>query len=362
MSLATYRKRLRRRWKKAGMEPGALVHMGEIPITPVEIHLIEYDDNTLIERDITGETDFRKYLETSKVSWINITGIHDFEKLTRLAHDFGIHPLVLEDIVNTDQRPKIDEFENTLYIVIRMLHMKEEPEAPYEIQSEQISMVLRENVLLTFQEREEDIFNPLRQRLRNRKGHIRRLGADYLAYALMDSVVDQYFRILESLGEQLETLNEELIRQPGPGALNRIHTLRNEIIYLRKSIWPLREVAGSLQRGTAFFITDATRLYLRDLHDHIIYIMDTVENYREVLSGMLDIYLSSISFHINSQMKVLSIFAALFLPLTFVTGIYGMNFEYMPGLGNPDGFWLTLGAMGIIAGTMVAFFWRKHWL
>lgn len=359
MSLETYRKRLRRRWKKAGMEPGALVHMGEIPTVPVRIHLIEYDEETIIERDVTHETDFQKYIDAPRVCWINLVGIHDFEMLTRISHAFNIHPLVLEDIVNTDQRPKVDEFENALYIVIRMLQLKEDP---YEIQSEQMSMLLRKNTLITFQEREEDIFEPLRQRLRNKKGHIRKLGADYLAYALTDSVVDQYFRILESLGEQLEQLNEELISKPGPNALNKLHSLRSEVIHLRKSIWPLREVANSLQRETTLLITDTTRLYLRDLHDHIIHVMDTVENYREMLSSMLDIYLSSISFRINTQMKVLSIFAALFLPLTFITGIYGMNFQHMPGLHNPDGFWITLTLMGFIATSMLVFFWRRRWL
>jgi len=293
------------------------------------------------------------------VTWINVDGIHQVEILERLGEYFGLHPLVVEDILNTDQRPKVEDFGDYIFIVLKMFYYDDSAD---EIVTEQISLTLGPTLVISFQEREGDVFNPIRERIRSEKGRIRKMGADYLAYVLVDSIVDSYFIILEKLGEKIEDLEEELVTDPRPETLQTIHNLKREMIFLRKSVWPLREVVSGLERGESPLIQESTGIYLRDVYDHTIQVIDTVETIRDMLSGMLDIYLSSVSNRMNEVMKVLTIIATIFIPLTLIAGIYGMNFRYMPELEWPWAYpmlWLIMLAIGVL---MLIYFRRKRWL
>ena len=257
------------------------------------------------------------------------------------ATDF--HPLVLEDILNTDQRPKMEEYGDYLYIVLKMLHDKGKGN---QIEAEQVSLVLGPNFVFSFQESGGDVFDQIRERLRTGKGRLRKMGADYLAYTLVDAIVDYYFVILEKLGERIELLEEELVAHPRTETLKEIHTLKREMIFLRKAVWPLREVISGLQRGESPLVQKTTGIYLRDVYDHTIQVIDTIETFRDMLSGVLDIYLSSVSNRLNPVMKVLTIIATVFMPLTFLAGVYGMNFKYMPELEWRWGYPVALGRDG----------------
>jgi len=270
-----------------------------------------------------------------------------------------LHPLILEDIVNTEQRPKMEDFEQYIFVVLKMLQYNEKED---EIIAEQVSLILGSNFVISFQETEGDIFDPIRDRIRNSKGRIRKMGADYLAYALLDAVVDNYFTILEKIGEKIETVEEELVANPIPETLQIIHTMKREMIFLRKSVWPLREVVGGLQRAESALIQESTGIYLRDVYDHTIQVIDTIETFRDMISGMLDIYMSSVSNKMNEVMKVLTIFAAIFIPLTFIAGIYGMNFQYMPELEWQLGYFAVLLIMLLVAVSLLVYFRKKKWL
>jgi magnesium transporter len=346
--------------KTIGLSPGALVHIGKKKIEKVRIRLIDYDEAQLQEKEPRSIEECFPFKDLPTVTWVNVDGLHDIKIMEKIGKHFNLHPLVLEDILNTEQRPKIEDFDDYLFIVLKMLYCDESED---EIRAEQISIILGSNFVLSFQERVGDIFNPLRERIRNAKGRVRKMGPDYLAYCLLDAIVDNYFVVLEKLGEQIEGMEEELVTNPTPETLQRIHNLKMEMIFLRKSVWPLREVVSRLERGESELIKDATGIYLRDVYDHTIQVIDTIETYRDMLSGMLDIYLSSISNRMNQVMKVLTIIATIFIPLTFVAGIYGMNFEYMPELKwhwfYPKAFWLVM--LGV-AGVMLVYFRRKRWL
>ena len=278
----------------------------------------------------------------------------------QLGERFGLHPLVVEDILNTDQRPKLEDYGEYLFVVLKSLyHSKIESDEP---EIEQISLVLGPNYVLSFQERAGDEFEPVRERIRSDKGRVRKMGADYLAYSLIDLIVDTYFIVLEKLGERMEILEEELVLNPTTETLQAIHQLKREMVFLRKSTWPLREVIGALERGESPLIQDSTSIYLRDVYDHTIQVIDAVETYRDILSGMLDIYLSSISNRMNEVMKVLTIIATVFIPLTFIAGVYGMNFQHMPELAWPWAYPLVWAVMITIAAVMVVYFQRKRWL
>ncbi len=293
------------------------------------------------------------------VNWINIDGLHQIEVLEKLGECYGFHPLVLEDILNTDQRPKMEDSGDYLYIVLRMLNYNDKSS---EIETEQVSLILGPNFVFSFQEKEEDVFDPVRERIRNNKGRIRKMGADYLAYALLDSIVDNYFTIMEKLGETIEFLEEELVTQPVPETLQTIHQLKRELIFLRKAVWPLREVISGLERGELVLIKETTRVYLRDVYDHTIQVIDTIETFRDMISGMLDIYLSSVSNRLNSVMKVLTIIATIFMPLTFIAGIYGMNFKFMPELEWRWGYPMVWVLVIFISVFMLIYFKKKRWL
>ena len=352
-------KLIKKRSKKAGLPPGTLVHIGEKKAETPKITIMDYDEAHFQEKEIKTIEECFLFKDKPTVTWINIDGLHQVEILEKLGECYGLHPLVLEDILNTDQRPKMEDYGEYLYIVLRMLNYNDKSS---EIESEQISLVLGPNFVFSFQEREGDTFNPIRDRIRNGKGRIRKMGADHLAYTLLDSIIDNYFIILEKLGEKIEFLEEELVTRPTPETLQTIHHLKREMIFLRKGVWPLREVISGLERGESSLIKESTRIYLRDVYDHTIQTIDTIETYRDMVSGMLDIYLSSISNRLNAVMKVLTIIATIFMPLTFLAGIYGMNFKYMPELEWRWGYpviWVIMVGIGV---SMLLYFRKKKWL
>lgn len=351
---------LKKRSSKAGLPPGSLVHIGERKRAAMSIALFDYDGEHCENLRAATIEQCRVEPGRAGVKWVDIEGLHDSQSLEKIGAQFGLHPLVLEDILNTDQRPKLEDYGDYLYIVLRMLS---NGHAGGEIASEQVSIILGPNFVLSIQEGAEgDAFEPLRHRLRAAKGQIRKLGADFLAYALLDAVVDNYFGILEKLGDNIEALEENLIGNPGPETLQQIHDLKREMIYLRKSVWPLREVVAAMQRRDTPLICPATEYYLRDVYDHTVQVIDTIETFRDMLSGMLDIYLSSVSNRMNAVMKVLTVIATIFMPLTWIAGIYGMNFKHMPEL---DWEWGYLGAwlmmLGVAAGMVVYFKVKKWW-
>jgi magnesium transporter len=278
--------------------------------------------------------------------------------LERIGKHFGLHPLILEDILHTDQRPKMEDSENYLFIVTKMLSYDEEN----HLNVQQFSLVLGQNYIITFQERVGDVFEPVRERLRKGKGRIRKMPPDYLAYALIDAVVDHYFIVLERIAERVEEIEEELIRNPTPETLKTIHHLKRELIFLRKSVWPLRELIGALERGESSLVHEKTTIFLRDLYDHTIQVIDTVETLRDMVSGMLDVFLSSVSNRMNEVMKVLTIIATIFIPLTFIAGIYGMNFKFMPELEWHWGYPLVWSIMIVVGVVMLFYFKRRKWL
>jgi len=345
--------------RKAGLPPGTLLHIGEVKAAETRIRIIDYDEKEYRETEVKAIEDCFSYTDESTVTWINIDGLHEPKVIERLGNRLGVHPLVLEDVLHTGQRPKMEDFEGYLFVVFKMLQYDENLN---EIIGEQISLIVGPNYVISFQEREGDIFNPIRDRVKNGKGRIRRAGADYLAYALLDTIVDHYFVILEALGEEIEALEEELVAHPTPETLQTIHKLKAEMIFLRKSVWPLREVVNGLERGDSPLIAESTRIYLRDVYDHTIQVIETIETFRESVTGMLDIYLSSISNRMNEVMKVLTIIATIFIPLTFVAGIYGMNFKFMPELEWHWGYPAALGVMFGISIVMFIYFRRKKWL
>ena len=353
------RKRIRSKLKKAGLPPGTLVYTGERKMETARITVIDYDVNTFQEKQVAKIEDCFEFKTTPTVTWINIDGLHDVNIIEKIGNQYDFHPLVLEDILNTGQRPKFEDYEKYVYIVLMMLSFDDESQT---VLSEQVSIVLGKNYVISFQENIGDVFEQIRDRIRNAKGKIRKMGADYLMYALLDAIVDNYFIILEKLGEKIEFLEEELVSNPMEKTLQQIHNLKREMVHLRRSIWPLRELLSGIERSESDLILESTDAYLRDVYDHTIQVIDTVESFRDMVSGMLDIYLSSVSNRMNEVMKVLTIIATIFIPLTFIAGVYGMNFKYMPELKWKFGYFGVLLIMLIITGGMLYYFKKKKWL
>ena len=350
---------VKRKSAKVGLPPGSLVHVGDEKLREAKITVIDYDQSKLQESEITKAEECLVLKDKPTVTWINIDGVSDARTIQEIGEGFGLHPLILEDIMNTDQRPKVEDFGNYLYIVLKMLLYDD---GKGTVVTEQVSIVLGPGFVISFQEREGDVFNPIRDRIRTARGLIRKMGPDYLTYALIDAIVDNYFAILEKLGEKIEYLEDELVTNPTLETLREIHELKRDMIFLRKSVWPLREVISKLEREGSKLINETTGIYLRDVYDHTIQVIDAVETFRDMLSGMLDIYLSSISNRMNEVMKVLTIIATIFIPLTLVSSVYGMNFTHMPELDLPWSYPLVLVSMAIIAGLMLVYFRRKRWL
>ncbi len=354
-----------KRSRKSGLPPGSLVHVGKRSDEEVRITLIDYDKDNLHEKEVENIEECFPFREKPTVTWINIDGLHDVELIEKLGKHFNLHPLLLEDILNTDQRPKVEDFDDYLFFVLKMLSYDIKDN---EMKTEQVSFILGPNYVISFQESVGDVFDPVRERIRNGKGRIRKAGSDYLAYALLDAVVDSYFVILEEVGEKIEDMEEELVSNPTTETLHEIHKLKREMIILRRSVWPLRELVSGMERAGSSLIHKDTEIYLRDVYDHTIQVIDTIETYRDMISGMLDIYLSSVSNRMNEVMKVLTIIATIFIPLTFIAGIYGMNFNpqssplNMPELNWYYGYPAIWTVMFLIGLLLFLYFRRKKWL
>lgn len=345
--------------KKAGLPPGTLVHVGEKMAEKVRIRVIDYDEKDFEERDLNTIDECFRYKDKPTVTWINIDGLHDVDIIQRIGEEFDFHPLVLEDVVNTGQRPKMEDFEKYIFVTSKMLFYGDVGD---QIKAEQFSLVLGANYVISFQEKVGDVFDPVRERLRKGKGRIRKRGTDYLAYALADSIVDNYFIVLEKIGGKVESLEEKVISDPSPDTLQEIHLLKRELIFLRKSVWPLREVISGLEREESSLIQDKTGIFFRDVYDHTIQIIDIIETFRDMVSGILDVYLSSVSNRMNQVMKILTVIATIFIPLTFIAGIYGINFKYMPELEWHWGYPVALGVMVTIGVIMLVWCRRKRFL
>lgn len=351
---------LHRRISKQGLPPGTVTYVGREETGPVALEAIHSDENGVSLVRLKSAEDCAAYLDLPGLTWINVDGLHDTECISRLGAIFRLHPLVLEDIVHTGQRPKLDELDDALFVVLKMLRYNEDERT---VEDEQVSMVLKENLLLTFQEKSGgDVFGDVRKRLLAASGKLCKSGPDYLMYGLIDAVVDNYFVVLERMGEDIEEVEEALLLSPTPGELETIHGLRREALFLRRFIWPLREVLARLEKGGEPFIKDATIVYLRDLYDHTIQVMDTVETFRDMLSGMVELYLSNVSLKLNETMKVLTMISTIFIPLSFLASLYGMNFRHMPELETEYGYFVVLGIMASIVAGMIYFFRRRGWL
>ena len=352
------RKLLKKRSHKSGMLPGSLVHIGEVRKAESRTEVITYDRDSINKEQPDLEASCVLPLPEPAVTWVNVEGIGQLPLLKKLGDCFGLHPLVLEDIANTEQRPKAEEYDHYLFVVLKVLT----PVAT-GVQCEQVSCILGVNWLLTFQEGlEGDPFGPVRERLQNAQGRLRNQGADFLIYSLMDVIVDNYFLVLEQVAESIEAIEEELMRTPSQRTLAEIYRLKRELLFIHKAIWPLREVVSSMLRRESPLVKEQTRIYLRDIYDHTVQVIETLETLRDMLSGMLDIYLSSVSNRLNGIMKVLTIIATIFMPLTFIAGLYGMNFKHMPELESPWGYPAVLLLMVAVTVGMLVFFRRKRWI
>jgi magnesium transporter len=350
-------KLVQKRSRKTGLPPGTLVHIGEKKTDKVTIKAFNYAGVRCDEYQVLSLDELALPTDES-VTWVDVGGVHKMDILESFGKQFQLHSLLLEDIANTDQRPKLDDYETCLFLVLKMLSVTDRQ----DIAVEQVSLVFGRNFVLSFQENGTDVFTPVRDRLRGGKGRLRQSGADYLFYALVDAIVDQYFAVVEALGEKIEELQDLVVRDPKPETLHKIHDLKRQLLFLRRAVWPLREVTNSLSRSECPFLQESTRVFFRDVYDHVVQIVDTIETLREMVSASLDIYLSSISYRLNAVMKVLTIITTIFMPLTFIVGIYGMNFEHMPELKWEWGYPLVVGVMVVIAIAMLGFFIRKKWI
>ncbi len=344
--------------KRPGTPPGTLVYIGPERTEPVTVRLIEYDQETLDETVLSGP-DFQEIARRRRLTWIDVDGLSDLQVTEAIGSAFHIHPLVLEDLVHTGQRSKVEEHEDYFFVVLQMLSLEADG---LSVKSEQVGIILGAGYVLSFQERAGDVWEPVRERIRGKAGRIRARGADYLAYALIDAIVDHYFHILEAIADRVEELEIEVLESPAAETMREIHKLRQEMLVVRRAVWPLRELTNTLVRAESPLIEAGTEIFLRDVYDHTIQVIDTAETLREVVSGLMDLYLSSVSNRMNEIMKVLTIMASIFIPLTFLAGIYGMNFEYMPELRISWAYPALLALMATLGGGLLLFFKRRGWL
>lgn len=347
-----------KRSTKVGLAPGSLVFTGEKKMEKPEIQLILFDEESIKEEQFDSIDDaLRRVEKTDLVCWLNIDGLHESSLVQYLVEQSKIHKLSGEDILSVGQRPKLDEYEKYLHVVANMFMILDD-----DIEKEQITLLIFDNLLISFQEKTGDVFDHVRNRLRSSSGQIRRRKADYLGYALLDSIVDQYFVILEHYGEHIEELEEELLDRPSENILSKLHSVRRKAINIRRAVYPMREVVSRYEKSDSKLIDSETKLFLRDLYDHTIQVIETVEVFRDSVNGLLDLYMNSISNRMNNVMKVLTIVSTIFIPLTFIAGIYGMNFKYMPELEYQYGYMIVMIAMFIISIGMIIFFKKKKWL
>ena len=349
---------LLRRSRKSGLPPGTPVYVGEEEPLPAHITVISYDETSYDERTVEEPSEIIDDLRSPDITWVNVDGLKTLD-IVEIGTHMGFHPLIQEDIVNTLQRPKLDEYDDHVFFVLKMITYNQETE---EVEIEQISLILGDHYIVSFQERPGDCFDAVRQRIRDNKGIVRKMGADYLAYTLIDMVVDGYFTVLEKIGDRVEEIEDELVVDPRIETLHDIYDMKRKMIAVRKSVWPLREVISRLDKLGSRQFRENTRPYIRDVYDHTIQVIDAIETYRDLLSGMLDIYLSSISNKMNQIMQVLTIIGTIFIPLTFLAGIYGMNFRYMPELEWRNAYPALWLIMITVTAVMILFFKRRKWL
>lgn len=350
---------MKRRSAKTGLSPGALVYVGDRKSHGTRIAVIDYDGESVSERDLPDVGECLPFKESRTVTWINVDEIGDPGLVDRFGQVLGFHPLMLEDILNTDQRAKVEDHGEYIYVVLKMLDWDDRRQ---EIVSEQLSLVLGQHYVITFQERAGDFFDPLRKRIRDGVGRHRRQGADYLAYSLLDIVIDRYFLVLEKLGDRVEAIDDAILGRRSADSLRQIHQLKRDMLFVRKSVWPVKEVVASLRHLDSPLIARQTAPYLRDIQDHIVQVVEGIDTYQNLLSDILATYLTTIGNRTNAVMKVLAVFSAVFMPLTFITGVFGMNFRNMPPLEWEWGFAGTLGIMLLIGVTLAVFFIRKRWI
>ena len=340
-----------------GLQPGALVHVGVKKVEKITLSLIEYDKDSHKEQfDISIDECFSR--NKTKTSWINVTGIHDSSIIEKIGTEFNLHPLIQSDIMNTELRPKIEINKDHIFLILKIPHF----DSAGKLLLEQFSMIFGKNFILSFQETEDDLFIPIKNRIKESIGEVSNTSSDYLAYALCDTIIDNFFTIMEKIGAVTEQLEEELMSNPTPQTLNLIHTLKRQMVLLRKTIWPMREVIDSFERADTELISTKTKRYIRDVYSHTVQVMDTVEGLRDMVGGLLDTYLSSVSNRMNEVMKTLTIIASIFIPITFIAGIYGTNFSYVPELAWEGSYFVMLGVMSIIVIMMLAWFRKKQWV
>lgn len=344
---------------KIGLSPGSFIHIGEKKVEQILIDLIDYDLQKYEFKRLKSIEEAFQYKDTHTVSWLNIVGLHDTEIMQKIGRHFGIHPLVIEDILNTEQRPKIEIYDNYIFISLKMLTYDT---VLKEVQDEQMSLILGKNFVISFQEREGDVLAPVRERIKSGAGRIRKLGPDYLMYAIMDIIIDHYFYVLDCMDDEINQLEDKVMNTPDQEHLQRIHYLKRELVNFRRSVWPMREVVSSLTRDEYHLVKETTEPFLRDLYDHVFNISELIESLRDMVTGLMDVYLSNISNRMNEVMKVLTIIATIFIPLSFLAGIYGMNFEFMPELKWRYSYYILWGFIIIVAGGMMYYFRRKKWL
>lgn len=352
------KKQSKKRSRKIGLPPGTLVYTGEAVEDRIELEMFDFTESIWQEKVLTDPAEILPYLHSESVTWVNMNSVSQVEVIENVGKLFGIHPLILEDIVNVHQRPKIEIYDGTLYVVLHQLRLEIESG---EIESEQISIVLKDGILFTFQERKGDLFDPLRDRIRKGKGLVRGKGIDYLLYTIIDLIVDHYYLILEKIGDEIDELELKLEQDPSGITVQKLYTIRRKLILLRRSIWPVRDVLSTVLRDP-IPLSEQVKPFFRDVYDHVIQIMDAVDTYRDLTTGLLDSYLNTMSNRLNEVMKVLTIISTFFLPLTFLVGVYGMNFEYMPELKWKWGYPLVWLVMLGISSLMWIFFRRKKWL
>jgi magnesium transporter len=347
------------RGQKAGMGPGSMVYIGEAGRAPVRLELIEYDGARFEERTL-GSLDDWAGPQPDAVAWLNVTGVHDARVLEAFGSRFGIHPLTLEDLANTLQRPKVEVYDGYLFVVLKM--MSWDPSA--RLVAEQVGLVVRPGLVISFLEEQVagDVFDGVRAALRSDRGRGRRAGADYLTYLLVDAVVDHYFVVLEQLGAEIDRVEDLILSAESDGGVGELQRVKRELLLVHNSVWPVREAVSRLERGDSTLVTEETQVYLRDVYDHSVQVMETVETFRDMASGLMDIHLANVSNRLNSVMKVLTVISTIFIPLTFITSLYGMNFDYMPELRSVYGYPVVVASMAGLALAMVAAFRWRRWL
>lgn len=344
---------------KLGMPPGSMIHIGEQKVEKVKITLAEYDAAEAETCEINSVEEIEPYTDTPKVTWVNVCGLHETDFLKQIGEKFNIHPLVLEDILNTETRPKIEITDDYIFIVLKLLNYNPEDKS---VESEQVSLILGNTFVFSFLEKNDNIFNPLRERIINQASRVRKSGCDFLFYALMDIIVDNYYLVLEKTDDDIDYLDDSLINNSGQIQIKEIHSLKRRLIALRRNTWPLRELFSQLIREDSKLINETTEPFLRDLLDHTIHVTESIDSFRETANTLMETYLSLSSNKMNEVMKVLTIIATIFIPLTFIVGIYGMNFQHMPELEWEWAYYGVWAVMIAVAVVMLLFFRRKKWL